>query len=219
MSAFALADGIYRCLPLGELKWLAHGFGTRHESPRVDVTLRQIHSDRVVEATGVTDRACEGDALTTNQTGHAVGVRTADCVPILLVDTGSRAVAAIHAGWRGSAVAIVQCTIEQMRAYYETNPIQIYAAIGPCIRKCCYEVGPEVVEHFRDILPEMKDTTGKQHLDLPLVNRRQLEAALVPSDQIFDSGLCTFCDADQFYSYRRDPQNPGRLLSAIGRVD
>ncbi len=218
MSGFALANGIYRCLPFDELKWLAHGFGTRHASPRVDVTLRQIHSDRVIEASGVADRACEGDALTTNQTGRAIGVRTADCVPILLVDVQSRVVAAVHAGWRGSAAAIVLRTIERMQAYYETNPIQIYAAIGPCIRECCYEVGPEVVGHFRDVLPELRDTPGKQHLDLALANRRQLEAALVATDQIFDSGLCTFCDGDQFYSYRREPLNPGRLLSGISRV-
>ena len=142
------SDGIYRCEALQQFVWLNHGFGTRIANPEVEVTLRQIHSDHVVNAAGLKNRECEGDALITNEIAKSIGVRTADCVPILLVDSRKHVVAAVHAGWRGTAAAVVKRTVDKMNGDFGTLAADLYAAIGPCIRVCCYEVGPEVATHF-----------------------------------------------------------------------
>ncbi len=213
------ADHVYRCACFQRFPWQSHGFGTRIANPPADVTLRQIHSEQVWNALGLTDRQCEGDALITDEIGRRVGVRTADCVPILLLDTGQRAVAAVHAGWRGTVAGIVARAIEKMQRDFHSQPKDIFAAFGPCIRECCYEVGPEVASRFSPLFPEWPPVTGKRHLDLPEANRRYLLAAGVPASQVFDSGLCTVCLPEHFFSYRREPQNPGRMLSTIARLD
>jgi polyphenol oxidase len=218
-SSFLLgADGIYRCAEFQHFVWQSHGFGTRIANPEVDVTVRQIHSAQVWNAHPLVDRQCEGDALVTDDLNRRIGVRTADCVPILLLDTRKRAVAAVHAGWRGTVGAIVTRAIEKMRVDFGSEPDDIRAAIGPCIRECCYEVGPEVASQFSSIFPEWPPLTGKQHVDLVEANCRHLAAAGVPTAQIFDSGLCTACLLEHFFSYRREPHNPGRMLSVISRL-
>ena len=161
------SDRIYRCEAFQQFVWLKHGFGTRIANPEVDVTLRQIHSDRVVNAAGLKNRECEGDALVTDEIAKCIGVRTADCVPILLVDSHNHVVAAVHAGWRGTAAGIVKHAIDKMNAEFGTSAADLYAAMGPCIRVCCYEVGPEVAVHF--------NLTGRCNLDLPHANRRQMQ--------------------------------------------
>jgi YfiH family protein len=212
-------DGIYRCTAFQHFLWQAHGFGTRMANPTAAVTLRQIHSDQVWNAHRLADRQREGDALFTDDVQRGIGVRTADCVPLLLLDTQSRVVAAVHAGWRGSAAAIVRGTLQKMTQDCGAEAANIYVAIGPCIRECCYEVGEEVATQFVPLFPEWKPLTGgKLHLDLPEANRRHLVAAGVSPDRIFDSGLCTRCNAAHFFSYRREPQNPGRMLSSICRL-
>jgi len=213
-------DGIYRCDAFQEFVWQSHGFGTREASPAAAVTLRQIHSSRVFDASGLIDRDQEGDALVTDQIRSSIGVRTADCVPILLFDCRRRAVAAVHAGWRGTASGVVKCTVEKMARDFESSPADIYAAIGPCIRVCCYEVGSEVAQQFASQFPEWEQQSNAtpRKLDLPEANRRQLQAAGLNPERIFDSCLCTVCQATEFFSYRRDPANPGRMLSAIARL-
>lgn len=212
-------DGIYRCDAFQQFVWQSHGFGTREASPTADVTLRQIHSNTVFNAAGLHDGEREGDALVTDQPGLAIGVRTADCVPILLLDAERRAIAAVHAGWRGSAAGIVRCAIERMGQEFQTSPADIYAAIGPCIRACCYEVGLDVAQQFAAIFPEQKlDATTAQKLDLSEANRRQMQAAGVKPERIFDSCLCTTCEPAQFFSYRRERENPGRMLAVISRL-
>jgi len=213
-------DGIYRCDAFQQFIWQEHGFGTRNASPKVDLTLRQIHSDRVVSANGLRDRAEEGDALITDQTGRSIGVRTADCVPILLLDSERRAVAAVHAGWRGTAGEIVKRTVESMRQAFGTEPGDLYAAMGPCIRTCCYEVSEDVAQRFSALFPEWRDEdeAARRCLDLAEGNRRQLITAGIRKDRIFDSCLCTTCQSAQFYSYRREPENPGRMVSSIARL-
>jgi purine-nucleoside/S-methyl-5'-thioadenosine phosphorylase / adenosine deaminase len=203
-------DGVYRCEAFQQFVWQEHGFGTRLANPNVDVTLRQVHSDRVVNAAGLANREREGDALVANEIGKRIGVRTADCVPILLIDSHNRVVAAVHAGWRGTAADIVRRTIENMHADFDTSAADLYAAIGPCIQACCYEVGPEVARHL--------NATGRCKLDLPEANRRQMEVAGVAPNHIFHSGLCTACESAHFFSYRREPQNPGRMITAICRL-
>ena len=139
-----------------------------------------------------------------------LSVRTADCYPILLTDTRNRAAAAIHAGWRGTADGIVTRTIAKMRAQFGTSPADIVAAIGPGIGICCYEVGAEVAQLF--------GSEGAGHIDLAQANRRQLTEAGVEESHIDILGGCTFCDAARFYSFRREKEQAGRMISYIGVV-
>ncbi|HEX4170629.1 MAG TPA: peptidoglycan editing factor PgeF [Bryobacteraceae bacterium] len=213
MSDFLIdSKGIYRCKSWSEFVWQKHEFGARQANPTPAVTLRQIHSARVREAESGIDRL-EGDGLVTDQVGLSIGIRTADCLPILLLDPRSRAVGAVHAGWRGSAGQIIVHAIDQLQARYGARPAEIQAAIGPCIRACCYEVGADVAERFRRWLPGLHS-----HLDLVEANKMQMIEAGVSPQNIFDSGLCTFCHPDQLFSYRREPTNPGRQISAIERI-
>jgi hypothetical protein len=193
---------------LAALPWATHGFGTRYPAPASadSSTLKQIHSNVVLLADhpGVLG---EGDALITNHSGLAISIRTADCYPILLADSQNKAIAAIHAGWRGTAAQIVVRTLEKMKSQYETNPSDVSAVIGPGIGVCCYEVGEEVSRQF--------GFEGKTHLDLMSENRKQLEKAGVPPQNIEALGVCTFCDTERFFSYRREKEKAGRMTSFI----
>jgi YfiH family protein len=207
---FALgSDQIYRCSAFDQFGWQKHGFGTRAANPLADVTLRQIHSDVVVNAHGLADRQMEGDALVTADVNLRIGVRTADCVPLLLLDSKRKAVAAVHAGWRGTVAEVVRGALRKMAVDFGTEPRAVSVAIGPCIRVCCYEVGAEVAARFPSA------AICQRNVDLPEANKILLLAAGVRAENIFDSGFCTACQVDQFFSYRREPLNPGRLLSVI----
>ncbi len=214
-------DGIYRCDGFQEFIWQKHGFGTRDANPQADITLKQVHSSRVCNVNGwhAQNREQEGDALITDEAGKAIGIRTADCVPILLLDCRTRAVGAVHAGWRGTAGELVQKTIEQMGRDFGTKPADMYAAMGPCIRCCCYEVGRDVAANLEAWFPEWREHEEmSRKVNLPLANRRQMEDAGVPSGHIFDCELCTACQSGQFFSFRREHENPGRMLAAISRL-
>jgi polyphenol oxidase len=211
-------DGVYRCDAFQEWVWQKHGFGTRWGNPTADITLRQKHSNCVVDVRGLSDREAEGDALVTDQIGISIGIRTADCVPILLLDCRNRVVAAIHAGWRGTVAEIVCCAIDKLVCDFKTDPKDLYAAIGPCIRECCYEVGQEVAQQLLPYFPEWAKVTSSRNVDLSDANCRQMTKAGVRPDRIFDSGLCTGCDPENFFSYRREPQNSARAISAISRL-
>lgn len=218
-SSFRLGmDGVYRCDAFQEFLWQKHGFGTRAGNPEADITLRQIHSDRVVSARGLRDREDEGDALITDEIGKSIGVRTADCVPILLLDATKRCVAAVHAGWRGTAARVVERTLARLHGEFGTNMKDVYAAIGPSIRGCCYEVGREVTEHFETGTWRTNAQGDRRFLNLDEANRREMLAAGVPEGRIFDCGLCTTCQCAQFFSYRREPQNPERMVASISRL-
>lgn len=121
------------------------------------VTLRQIHSDVIHEVNGKPAQAPRGDAATTRASGNLLAVQTADCLPILLVDTKRRAVAAVHAGWRGTLRRIAAKTLGRMRMLYGTRPEDVVAAIGPGIGACCYEVGHEVVQAFAAQFAEARE--------------------------------------------------------------
>ncbi len=150
----------------------------------------------------------EGDALIENQPGSVVAVKTADCMPILLVDERSRAVAAVHAGWRGTAARIAVEAVAAMGGRFGTRPEDLHAAIGPGIGKCCYEVGPEVAAQFGG--------QGRGHIDLAAANRRQLEESGVTPQRIYASNLCTMCRGEEFDSFRRDQAAAGRMYSFAG---
>jgi hypothetical protein len=206
------SQNIYRARALERFAWLEHGFGTRHtpelaRNPKL-ATLHQIHSDICVAARGRAGLLGDGDALLENTPGQPVAVKTADCIPVLLVDEEHRAVAAVHAGWRGTVRGIVQQALRAMQAEFGTRPERVHAAIGPGIGKCCYEVGAEVAAQFGE--------TGTCHIDLVEANRRQLAEAAVPDTQIYSAQLCTKCGVGDFHSYRRDKEQAGRMLSFIG---
>lgn len=191
---------------LAGLKGLIHGFGLRSSTyPPEIVTAKQVHSSIVQDAAGALGL---GDALISKEPDVLVGVRTADCVPILLADPVTGAVAAIHAGWRGSAAGISSAAVSALSERWNVRPEDLRAAIGPSIGLCCYEVGPEVAYQFQ------MDVSKSVHLDLPAVNEKQLRDAGVTD--IWVSGECTFCAKDRFYSFRRDREQAGRMTSFIG---
>ena len=213
---------VYRVEPLERLDWLDHGFGTRHSDGWVPGPLawvRQIHSDKWIEADGRDGCLGEADCLISATPGLYVGIRTADCIPVLIVDACRRAVAAVHAGWRGSAEAIVAKAVRAMSERFGNRPADLMAAIGPGICRSCYEVGAEVAGRFKALFPERSDLDAQTRIDLPEANRRQLvEAGLDPA-RIFVSSLCTACSPEEFYSWRRDKDRAGRLVSAIAIRD
>jgi YfiH family protein len=206
------------------------------------VSLHQIHSDVVRIFDASPTKQCKGDALATNRKGLLLGVRTADCSPVLVVDPKKRVVAAIHAGWRGTLARIVAKTIGQMQMEFGSEPKDLLAAIGPTIGGCCYEVGTEVAADFSakfsnaaEFFDELR--TGdepnplqwlnmmppghqpppkKVLLDLKRANRAQLLEAGVVEKNIFVTELCTSCDVDRLFSYRKEGAMSGRLLAAVG---
>lgn len=228
---------------LGAIPGVAHAFSTRREAGG-DVTLdhtasdarsrfltaagmagwplsgvRQVHSNtaHAVRENGFANERPEGDALFTRLGGMALGVVTADCVPILLAHRSGRAVAAIHAGWRGTSEGVARVTVDRMVAEAGLDPGRLAVAIGPHIGICCMEVGEEVYEWFQDPdVFERRPGWPRPHLNLGEANRKQLEAAGVPAESIEVSGLCTRCRSDLFHSYRRDGSAAGRMLSVIG---
>ena len=198
---------------LAELSWLEHAFGTIAAplSQEHDVSLKQIHSDIVLLAGHSAGCAGEGDGLLTNLAGRAISIRTADCYPILIADVKTRSVAAIHAGWRGTAARIVVRAIEKMHREFGAQPSDLRAAVGPGIGECCYEVGAEVAARF--------GKSGRSQINLALENRRQLIEVGVSERHISVEGSCTYCNADAFHSFRRQGDAAGRMISFIKRLD
>lgn len=205
---------VYRVRALDAMEWLVHGFETRFSGDAARsgllATLRQVHSNHTVIAAGRSGCLGEGDALIENAPGRLIGVKTADCLPVLLVDERRRAVAAVHAGWRGTAQQIVRAAAEGMARAFETQPEDLHAAIGPGIGPCCYEVGPEVAARFA------MEAAGTVKLNLVAENRRQLLECGVPADHIYAADLCTQCRPEEFHSFRRDKEQAGRMYSFIG---
>jgi YfiH family protein len=166
------------------------------------------------------------DALTTNTARILLGVKTADCVPVILGDERTGACAAIHAGWRGTLASIVRHTLERMTEEYGTQAGDVRAGIGPAALSCCYEVGSEVIAAFREkfldadhLFTPTRD--GHTRIDLHKANREQLIAAGVSPQNIHLAPLCTMCRTDLFFSYRREKKlygRVGRLMSVIGKA-
>jgi YfiH family protein len=195
--------------PLKDLPDVEHGFGTRQDGfwlePGAHASLKQIHSDRVLRCRSAGVQG-EADALITTMPDLWISVRTADCLPVLIADPTARIVAAVHAGWRGTAARIVSRTVQEMVAL-GAEPSSLVAAIGPGIGYCCFEVGPEVSSQFQ--------AEGRTCIDLAEANERQLLDAGLDLDRIWVSKLCTKCNPDHFHSFRRDAEAPGRMVSAI----
>ncbi len=218
--------------------WLAGELGI--EGERL-VMPRQTHSDRIEEITAETmqlsvaqrrDLLDGVDALITRETGLCIGVSTADCVPVLLFDPQNEAVAAIHAGWRGTVKRIVTKTVHRMQTAFQTNPAELHALIGPSISQKAFEVGDEIVEAFaeagfdtqsiaRQMDMEHEDAEGKictvvrPHIDLWGANAQLLEEAGVNLMNICVSGICTYEHHDSFFSARRLGIRSGRIFTGI----
>jgi YfiH family protein len=177
--------------------------------------MRQVHGTVVLHAPW--DGAPEADAAVAEEPGLALGVATADCLPVLLVDPARGAVAAAHAGWRGTAAGVVARTVEALLAG-GSRPADLVAGIGPGIGPCCYEVGEELRDAFG---PDGEaffrpGPRGRPHLDVRAANVRQLQDAGVRADRIHHVEDCTACRPDLYYSYRRDGKDTGRMISFVG---
>ena len=167
------------------------------------------------------------DALVSARVNTLVGVKTADCVPILIGDPKTKSFAAVHSGWKGTAASIVTKTVDKLRSEYGADPANMIAAIGPCASGENYEVGPNVIEAFDATfsVPEKYFTStrpGHALVDLKLANKDLLVSAGVPAGSIFIAPFCTIGRVDLFFSYRVEKQahgKTGRLLSVIGCGD
>ncbi len=215
-------QGYYRSSRLDTIEWLSHGFGTRAQNlfhlPRVTM-LKQIHSDHTVEAGEPCGVAAEGDGLVTDRPEIFLAVKTADCLPLLLVDPDHRAVSAVHAGWRGTVARIAERAVRHLESRYGSKPSQLQVAIGPGIGACCFEVGPEVAAEFKGLFPDRSDLDVRTHVDLVEANLRVLEQAGVKNLHIDTARVCTVCHGGEFHSYRRDRDLAGRMLSVVGIRD
>jgi YfiH family protein len=211
-------------------------------------TVRQIHSSvLVVAAAGdaARERSLKADGLMTDEPGLLLGVQTADCIPVLVADRKRRAVAAFHAGWRGTAKRIVENGVGRMRLEFGSRPEDLIAAIGPGVGACCYAVGEEVLSSFEsqfayaaELFREVGDTDAVRtrypmlfltqrapghspmgpslHLNLAEANRRQLLDAGLKPRSIQWVGGCTSCHPALFFSHRASRGHAGRMMSVIG---
>lgn len=188
--------------------------------------MTQVHGAAVAEASVGSRRPwprAEADILISDDPAAAIGVRVADCVPILLAEETGRAVAAIHAGWRGLVRRAPIAGVDSLRTRYGVRPERLIAAIGPAIGACCYEVGSEVRQafvesgHHASLLEQWFEPKerGKFHLDTVRAARHQLEGTGIPPSRIHTVDLCTKCHADLLHSYRVSGSQAGRMVGVI----
>ena len=211
--------------------------------------LRQIHSG-LVHRTGVEEKSASteslrGDGWIATEPGTLLGIQTADCIPVLVVDVRRRIVAAFHAGWRGTLARIVERGVGRLRAEFGSQPRDLTAAIGPGIGRCCYSIGEEVQMEFASQFsyaetlfeevfdldpikekypmlfltaraPGHSNLGPSLHLDLVEANRHQLIDGGISPEKIYALNLCTACDTARFFSYRAEHGFTGRMVSAIG---
>lgn len=194
--------------------WQVHGSDVRHIEKLADAKPAE-------DARGDTVYC---DALVSNVPGVMLGVKTADCVPILMGDPKTGACAAVHAGWRGTFAGIVFHAIERLMKEYKSEPADLRVAIGPAAAACCYEVGSEIIDGFQERFPYANSLftptrEGHARLDLLKANHNQLTSAGVESNRIHTAPFCTMDRTDLFFSYRREKNKfgkVGRLMSVIG---
>jgi YfiH family protein len=188
--------------------------------------IRQVHGRDVAVARGGEAAPAdhpEADVIISDDSSAAVGVRVADCAPILLADRTRGVVGAAHSGWRGAMQGVATTAVHAMRETFGSEPANLIAAVGPSLGPCCGEMGPEVVEEFRAAGHREADIgrwfSGgprvRPHFDLWLANRDQLARAGVPAGSIHLAALCTRCRPDIFHSYRAAGASAGRMVGAI----
>jgi len=180
--------------------------------------VRQVHGCGVHHAPGPSKApAEEADVVVSARAGVAACVSVADCVPILVADPRSGAVAAIHAGWRGTLARAAEQAVRALADTHGACPADLVAAVGPSIGPCCYEVGGEVAAQFAGDFVRA-GCGGGYRLDLRAVNVAQLEAAGVPRAAISVHPSCTKCGGDGYASYRRDGAKAGRMIALVARL-
>lgn len=180
----------------------------------------QRHTSDVYLLNGSADANAVADSVITKQENFFIGIAVADCVPILLYDTKNKAIGAVHAGWRGTAGGILKNTLSMMEQSFNTQADRVNMAIGPCIHKCCYQVGPEVVEQIRESTGQGQYVEKKAsglYIDLKEANRLQARSCGITNVWILEE--CTFCNNTEFFSYRRDGKNAGRQAGFIGLIN
>lgn len=209
-------------------------FTSRRDSvlPYPVIQGHQVHGSKVaiIDRPGMTREELEGfDAFITNLPGVAIGVRTADCVPVLLSDPENHVIAAVHSGWKGTVLKISRVTVERMRERFGTRPEHLHAVIGPCIGPKSFQVGKEVVDQFRDAgfpLPTIwsfqgpgdgSPMSGGHHIDLPLANKWILQECGIPEENIQVCDIDTYRDPS-FFSARREGIQCGRNINAIRMI-
>ncbi|MEW6170931.1 MAG: peptidoglycan editing factor PgeF [Candidatus Omnitrophota bacterium] len=152
------------------------------------------------------------DSLITNRRNIPLAVFTADCLSIFLYDPKKSAVGIVHAGWRSTKALIAKKTVFKMKQHFKTKPEDLICYFGPAIKPCCYQVGKDFKRYFPKAT---KKRNNNFYLDLVKVNKNQLLNSGVKKDKIFDSQVCTSCDNDRFFSYRKEKENAGRIMSVI----
>lgn len=180
------------------------------------VVLKQIHSDRLVAVDPAYQNGRDrqkADGILLLAPGFYGVIKTADCLPVVAVNPRKRALCALHAGWRGTRDSIVRKGLSRFLQATGSDPEDVVVAFGPSIRRCCYEVGPEVIEDFRKAGHNIDLFMSGRHLDVVEANRLQAESLGIHA--ILDSGMCTACRTDLFYSYRREGVT-GRLWAIAG---
>ncbi|HEY1805536.1 MAG TPA: peptidoglycan editing factor PgeF [Terracidiphilus sp.] len=233
---------------LANRRLLAEAVTSNAKTPLI--ALRQFHSNRIDQIVRASANAHphKADGQITNVPGLLLAIQTADCIPVLVADTKHRAVAAFHAGWRGTVKRIVESGVGSMRLAFASDPQDLVAAIGPGIGLCCYAVGDEVLSDFesqfsyaRELFKEVFDSDPVRkkypmlfltqrapghspigpslHVDLVEANRRQLLAAGLKPANIQVIGGCTQCHNDLFFSHRASHGHAGRMMAVIGIRD
>ncbi len=224
-------------------KGIVHGFSTRrvlitpkdfYEKERFDaakefcetlkipfgnlILPKQVHSSHIAT---VSDKIVgrlkffpDCDGLMTRSQNIAIGVLSADCVPLLFYVPSSQTIAVAHAGWRGLQKELPKKMIQQLVRFAGADPSEILVAIGPCIRSCCYDVKQDVAQYFPS---NCSSRNGKIYFDLTAQAKSQLTAMGVGTDHITDTGLCTSCRNEEFFSYHLEGEKAGRILSVIFR--
>jgi len=221
--------------------------GAKHQEGRAWalVQLKQIHSSVVHRVSTASCEPLAGDGLVTDTANLLLAIKTADCVPVLVADVKRRAVGAIHAGWRGTVGRVVEKGIGEMRHRFGSVPRDLRAVIGPCIRRCCYQVGAEVHAEFESqfsyadkLFQEIFDADAihvrypllflnqqapghgglgpELHLDLVEANKRQLRDTGIREEHISVVEGCTACETMRFFSHRAEFGETGRLMAVIG---
>ena len=221
---------------------MLHFFGTRHgpqyggmngeqgmvkagdaDFPAV-VSIRQVHGTDVLSIDGPLKAGQKffggHDAVLTNQAGVLLTVQTADCVPVLLMDSARGVIGAVHAGWRGAVHGIVTKSVRTMVERFDAGLASLHVAIGPSAGPCCYEVDSPVIDR---LAPDVSDDStilrrtgpGTGRLDLKELIRRQAVSLGIAADHIHTVDLCTICRPDLFFSYRREGKVHGNMISGI----
>lgn len=227
------SGSLYSKIPrLEQIPFLIHGFGTRKwedddykNRPEWKdfklVLLDQIHSNIIQVIDSIPEEKLKGDAMITGLPFLLLIIKTADCLPALIVDECQKVIAAVHCGWRGTSKRVVQKVIQRMRDDYSCNPASLLVALGPCIRHECYEVGEDVYQSFKqeglstEFFRNHPLRRRKYLFDLKRANLSQMASVGIKEKNVFSADICTHCH-ESLPSFRRDKDKAGRTLSFIG---